>query len=134
MKYLIAMVTVMFAISVHAGDIINDPEAVKAIFSDKTAKANHLKKETSWTNYFAPDGSMARVTSDGEKQTGKWHISEAAEHCVKWDHKPNEYCRPIMKGSRDGVYFRIKQKGDRTIKLVRFKRFKDGNKLPKGDE
>ena len=125
------LLTVFLAISVQAADIVKDPDAVKAIFNDKTAKANHLKRDRSWTNYFAADGTMKRVTGDGEIQTGKWHINDNAEHCIKWDHKNREFCRAIVKGKRDGVYFRVKLKGNRIVKLVRFKRFRDGNDLPK---
>lgn len=135
MKYLVAVISAVFTLSVQAGDILSEPDAVKAIFSDKTVQARHLKKDRSWEQYFAADGTMQRYSDEGEKRTGKWYINEGAEHCIKWDHKANEHCRAIMKGNRDGVYFRVKEKGDSKIKLVRFKRFREGNKLKKpGDE
>jgi hypothetical protein len=131
MKYLVSLFALLFSVSIQAGEIVKDPETVKAMFSDKTFDAYHLKRETSWANYFAPDGSMKRVTEDGEKQTGKWYINDDAKHCIKWDHKNKRFCRSILKGKRDGVHFRVKFKGERMIKLVRFKNPRNGNDLPK---
>ena len=131
MRTLIVLFSMLVSLPVMAGDIISDPATLKQIFTGKTASAVNLKKEVSYEVYFAPDGSIHRVTEDGEKHSGTWHISDDGKHCVHFSHKPKGNCRAVLAGNRDGVYFRIKQKGDRKIKIIRLKNFRDGDKLPK---
>lgn len=131
MRLFTLLLFMFFTLSVNASEIISDPGKVNAIFSNKTTDAYHLKRDEAWTNYFAVDGSMRRVTENGDKHTGKWHINDDAEHCITWDYRGKEFCRAILAGNRDGIYFRAKIKGDRKIKKVRFKNFRDGNRLEK---
>lgn len=116
-----------------AGDVISDVDQLKAIFSDKTAKGINLKKEFSYQVYFGADGKVERITEDGDKHSGTWRISDDGMHCVHFSHKRKENCRVIKEGNQDGVYLRMKKKGDRLIKIIKLVRFRDGNKLPKED-
>ena len=124
-----------FCISASAwsGELITDPEAVKNIFNNKTVYGKHLKKDRPGYNvYFAPDGSMRRFTEAGEADKGKWHIDDKGRHCIEFDHNAGStFCRVIMKGFADGIYFRVRVKGDKHIKVVKFDDFRDGDQVPK---
>ena len=113
-----------------AGDMVTDASELKNIFSNKTTSGTFLKKDGSYDVYFAANGSLSRVFTDGEKESGTWRISDDGKHCVQFEGKP-ENCRGILAGNRDGVYFRTKEKpGGGIIKLIRLNNFRDGNALP----
>jgi hypothetical protein len=82
LKSTLALVIAGLVFSNHplAGEMVTDPDEVKAIFNGKTVDAHRFKDDESWSNYFAPDGTMQRVTEDGEKDSGVWHINDKAEH------------------------------------------------------
>ena len=127
----LTIASLLFCSQALSGEIISDPEKLAQIFTNKTAKGTHLKKDFSYDVFFAADGKVERVTEDGDKHSGTWRISDDGKHCVHFSNKSSENCQIIKAGNRDDVYFRMKQKGDRQIKLMRLKNFRDGNELPK---
>ena len=133
MRYTVFLILACFTLSSNAGEIIMDADKLREIFTDKTAHGKHLKRdEPPYEVYFAPDGSLARVTEMGEKHTGKWSITDDAKHCVSWDHKGGNSCNNIRAGNDEGVYFRIRIiSANKTPKRVKLTNFRDGNQLPK---
>ena len=125
----------LFTITTTAwsGEVLTDPEAVKNIFNNKTAYGKYLKKNKPGYNiYFASDGKVKKYNEEGEKDTGSWHIDSDGKHCVQFDSKGNKaFCRAIMTGFADGIYFRIKLKGDKKIKIIQLDDFRDGDQVPK---
>ena len=132
MRLFTLLISLFFVLSASAGEDISDPGKLKEIFTNKTAKGVFLTKDLSFNVFFAPDGKLERVTDDGDKHTGTWRITDDGKHCVHFSHQDSENCQVIRTGNRDGVYIRMKEiRNGKLIKLIRLKRFRDGNKLPK---
>ena len=133
LRTLLVILSLGITTTAWPGELISDPDSVRGIFSGKTAYGKHLKKNKPGHNvYFAPDGTSKRFTEAGEHQTGKWHVNDQAQQCIEWDHNAGvRYCRAVMAGFADDVYFRIKQKGNKRIKVFKYNDFRDGDQVSK---
>jgi len=116
-----------------SNEVISDPETVKNIFNGKTVYGQHLrKKKPGYNVYFNPNGTFHRFNEQGKTNTGKWHIDNKARQCLEFAHKPGRVlCRAIMPAFVDGIYFRVRLKGDKRIKAVKFEDFREGDQVPK---
>ena len=128
--YLLLLLLSVFVVpgSSYAGGFMSGEE-LETKLSGKTADGYHLKKDYAFTNYFAPDGILHSIR-EGEPRKANWRINDKGYHCVKWEDRYKEFCRPF-KDNGDGSISKYKLKGSKEIKILTLKNFRDGNQLPK---
>ena len=104
-------------------------EDVKSLVTNKTAKGVHLKKSFSYTIYFAPDGSLHQIKTNGDERKGEWEVKDNGKHCVTWDDSDRTFCR-FVRDNGDQTYTKIKVKySGKEIPILIWRDFSDGNNL-----
>jgi hypothetical protein len=107
-----------------------DASEVQRLFAGKTVESvNRSTGLTSFT-YYDPDGMVLQQRL-WSKRTGKWKVKDNGKICLIFD---KTSCRRIKMytGMLDGksTYYKIrKRKGNSVRRVVRYRKFVDGNRL-----
>jgi hypothetical protein len=113
----------------HAEDTLS-AEEVKALVTDKTVHARHMKQNYNFTNFFAQDGAVRQVTEAGEKKTGTWRVESDGALCVSWAGEVDPTCGAVI-DIGGGKYKRMRVNPRNimagSIHVVTFERIESGN-------
>jgi hypothetical protein len=81
-------------------------DALKSLLTNNTMNCKNLKKNEAFTNYYRDDGTVTKLTSNGEKLHGKWRVDDNGQHCQDWGKEDGECCNPVFdKGN--GTYLKF---------------------------
>ena len=113
------------AATAQAGEKLT-ADQLKAFYTDKTVTGVHHKRGLSRT-YHGADGTVHSKSENGTERTGKWWVDEdSGMRCVRWSHKPKDFCH-YLERENDGSYVLIH--GKKGKRLVEIKNVEDGNQL-----
>jgi len=101
-----------------------DDEDILTLFSDNTVDGRHLRKNFTFTRYFAADGRLIGFNDHKGKRTGHWRV-EKKMLCEQFDEQ-QESCREIVKEGNTIKKYATTRKGDRVVAII-YKRFRYGN-------
>ncbi len=132
MSLLITLLVIGF--SSHGNLVFADTlnaEQVKALFTDKTTYATHVRKDFDITTYFASDGTLISIRKGDEQWTGKWRVESDGKHCIRLNDPYSgvakiERCMIVKDDGGTYKRFKIKKNGD-LKHIITYKRFADGN-------
>ncbi|MEJ2346244.1 MAG: hypothetical protein P8090_12680 [Gammaproteobacteria bacterium] len=102
-------------------------DAVKALFSGKTAKGTNLKKHISYKVYFAPSGQLKILMQNGSTRQGTWRVRDDGNHCVIVGNG-DERCQRV-RDNDDGTYTKVVAVGSKEVPIVMLRDFSKGNQL-----
>lgn len=108
---------------------------IKQMFTGKTAKIWHEKKEFPLERYYAPDGTLFTKTPfSGERKKGFWFVDKQGRLCERANPllKKHLWCQVVARnGDEMARFFMItgRRKIPRVIKTFTFKSFFDGDEL-----
>lgn len=114
----------VFAHAAVAADSL-DAHQVTTLFSGKSVTGVDLDVGSTFERFYDLDGTVLN-DAQGFNPTGKWRVTKTGELCVKWDDENVEQCGYI-KSNGDGTYTKILQKNSKSIRLLNYIKFKDGN-------
>lgn len=100
---------------------------IVALFSGKTVRGHHERKNYDFKSYYEPTGELrSHQGKDGKVREATWAV-KSDEICITWKDDPEELCRTMVKAA-DGSYRKekVKKNGDRLV-VVTFESFTDGN-------
>lgn len=102
-------------------------DAVKTLFSGKTAKGTNLKKHISYQVYFAPSGQLKILMHNGGTRQGSWRVRDNGNHCVIVGNG-DERCQRV-RDNGDGTYTKVVVVGPKEVPIVILRDFSEGNQL-----
>ena len=83
-------------------------DAVKSLLTNNTTYCKNLQKNKEFTNYYSDDGTVIKLTSEGEKNQGEWRVADNGQHCIDWGEGEGECCQPVYdKGN--GTYLKVEE-------------------------
>lgn len=81
-------------------------DALKSLLTNNTMNCKNLKKNEAFTNYYRDDGTVTKLTSNGEKLQGKWRVDDNGQHCQDWGKEEGECCNPVF-DQGNGTYLKF---------------------------
>lgn len=81
-------------------------DAIKSLLTNKTITCKNLQKNHESSVYFRDDGTATRLSHEGEKIPGNWHVTDNGQHCVDWGE--HERCNSVV-DLRNGTYQKIEE-------------------------
>jgi len=97
---------------------------IQSLFSDKTVESVSRSGNTTSFTYYHPDGRVLQQRL-WSLRSGHWKVTDDAKICLSF---AKTRCRAIQVD--DGTYYKVKQsKGKPAEKVVRYRRFAEGNHL-----
>ena len=102
-----------------------DGHEILTLFSNNTVDGYHVRKNFSFTRYFAADGRLIDTNSKNKgKHSGRWRVA-GKSLCEKFEGQ-SEACREIVKENDIIKKYATTRKGNRVVAIV-YKRFRYGN-------
>lgn len=103
-------------------------DEVQVLFSDKTVKGYHEKREYAFTSYYEPTGIFRSYQGEAkDPRLGKWWVNNSGDICIHWEGESQDLCRKMMTDD-DGHYWKVLVKtSGKQIVIVSFESFVDGN-------
>lgn len=81
-------------------------DGVKNLLTNNTMNCKNLRKNEEFVNYYRDNGTVTKLTSQGEIMHGKWRVTEDGKHCQDWSQEEGECCFPVVdKGN--GIYQKL---------------------------
>jgi hypothetical protein len=71
-------------------------ESVKRLLTNNTMYCKNIQKDSEFINYYRDDGTVTKLTANGEKVQGKWRVTDDGRHCQDWGNTDGECCHPIF--------------------------------------
>ena len=99
-------------------------QEILTLFSNNTVEGHHVRKNFTFTRYFAPDGRMADISTKKGKRAGRWRVSKDLL-CENFKNQ-QENCREIVKEGDTITKYTTNRKGNKVVAIV-YKRFRYGN-------
>lgn len=96
------------------------PEEVKSLISGKTFDGVNEKSGQTYVAHPTPDGVHNVHYPNGRKVSGKWHVTEAGQHCIEI---PNFSSCADVYDRGNGVYQRV----DNGVVTHTLKNFREGD-------
>ncbi len=97
---------------------------VEALFGGRTVESHNVNTGLSSFTYYRPDGRVVQQRF-WSWRAGSWRVTPEGRICLKFE---RERCRYILaEGDR---YAKVKRKSGRLVRLVRYRTFLDGNRIP----
>ena len=93
------------------------------LFRNNTVDAYHVRRNFTFTRYYAADNRMVEKSAKKGIRQGHWRVNNNTL-CEQFDKR--EYCAEIVKDGKTITKFIINRKGDRVVSIV-YKRFRYGN-------
>jgi len=124
---LLAMVVAVDSGCATDGRVLSGDE-VRALFSGKTVKGYHEKKEYPFTSYYEPSGTF-RSYQDGATvpRSGRWWVNDSGDICIQWKGEPQSFCRKMITNDKGDYWKVLVKSGGKRILIVTFESFVDGN-------
>jgi hypothetical protein len=89
-----------------AGPMSSD--AITSLLTNNTMYCKNIQKNSEFINYYRDDGSVTKLTSNGEKMQGKWRVDDDGRHCQDWGKDDGECCHPVFDRG-NGVYQKMEE-------------------------
>ena len=83
-------------------------DALKSLLTNNTMNCKNLQKNKEFTNYYRDDGTVTKLTSNGEKKQGEWRVTDNGQHCHDWGEGEGECCHPIV-DQGNGTYQKFEE-------------------------
>ena len=108
MKLIAVSVSVLFFSGVLFSAEPMSEDEVKSLLTNNTTYCKNLQKNKEFINYYREDGTLAKLTSKGEKKQGEWRVTGYGHVCIDWGEEEGECCHPVFdKGN--GTYQKLEE-------------------------
>lgn len=97
---------------------------ILTLFSNNTVDGHHVRKNFTFTRYFAADGRLLEKNTKKGARAGRWRV-KGKTLCERFENQ-RESCREIVKEDNTIKKYTTTGKGERVVAIV-YKRFRYGN-------
>ena len=97
---------------------------ILTLFNNNTVDGHHVRKNFTFTRYFAPNNRLVEIRARSGKRVGRWRVIDD-DRCEQFAGQ-QESCREIVNEGNTITKYATDRKGNRVVAIV-YKRFRYSN-------